>query len=156
MSFSKGGSSKSATTNEQNPITATDSAIVAAEGSTVNITDGGAFDVVRDIIGSNESVVNDVILINERISDTSINAGLDYFGQANASIQDSIDKVFDFANETVSQSQDTIASSAQAIFDSAKSDELNKSQDLNATIRELSKWAVFGVVGYTALRYAFK
>ncbi|AUR82059.1 TMhelix containing protein [Vibrio phage 1.020.O._10N.222.48.A2] len=189
MSFSRGGSSKSATTNEQNPITATDNAMVASEGGTITVTDGGAFGLVGDavdavtktfsdmifsnekVIGSsidavtaatsdaifsNEKVVGDAMLTNESIANSAIDAGLEYQKGSNNVITDTLERVFDFVGDTVTKSQDTISSSATALFDSAKSDELNKSQDMQQTIRTLAMYAAVGSVAFITIKYAFK
>jgi hypothetical protein len=163
MSFSRGGSSESATTNEQNPITATDNAMVASEGGTITVTDGGAFDTVNkamdsftDIVFGSNKVVGDAMLSNETLAAKTIDAGLDFQDKSNNVILETLDNVFNFVGDTVTKSQDTISSSATALFNSAKSDELNKSQDMQQTIRTLAMYAAVGGVAFVTIKYAFK
>ncbi|AUR81563.1 hypothetical protein NVP1069O_17 [Vibrio phage 1.069.O._10N.286.49.F11] len=163
MSFSRGGSSESATTNEQNPITATDNAMVASEGGTITVTDGGAFNVVTDAIDaigdvvlSAESLAKNAMSSTESIASDSINAGLDYHSQTTGFLEGTLDKVFNFVGDTVQKSQDTISGNTQALFNSAKSDSLNRSEDMQQTIRTLGMYATIGLVGYTAFRFLKK
>ncbi len=138
MSFSRGGQTASNTTNEQNPITATDSAVIANEGSTIQITDGGAFDLVsnvtRDVIDSNSNNTNNALL-----------TGLHFFDGAIGAVQ-----------KASSDTMGALAQTTQQLFDSQKSDDLNQSENLQETIITGLKWVVVGASVYSIAKYVFK
>lgn len=178
MSFSGGGKTQSSTSNEQNPITATDSAIVANEGSYVTVTDGGAFNViansVRDVLNSNNNAVQSSISSNQAIADQAMQTGLNYYdtginfagdivkgsnelaGQSMLTGLTYFDKAISSLGNLTTKVIDSVGASTTQLFDSQKTDELNKSENFQNTLVKLGTATAVVVSLYVVAKYAFK